>query len=173
MPLTAPSGDENLNRWYDTPKRHSVDSDSDLGLQTSNFKAGAIFDMLDFIARDSYARYLGIEITDYGPGTAKAKLVLQQHHLNSMGSVHGGAVFSLADAVFSVASNSHGGIAMAVNVSISFFKAVREGALVAEAREISLNRKLATYLIDVTDDHGNAVAMFQGTVYKKQDVSER
>ncbi len=134
--------------------------------------AGVMFVMLDFIARDSYAKHLGIEIIDFGPGTAKAKMVLQQRHLNSMGSVHGGAVFSLADAVFSVASNSHGGIAVAVNVSISYFKAVKEGTLLAEAREVSLNRKLATYLINVTDEHGNAVALFQGTVYKKQPGSE-
>jgi acyl-CoA thioesterase len=58
---------------------------------------------------------------------------------------------------------------MAINVGISFFKAVTIGALTAEANEVSLNPKLATYLVNVTDDGGNAIALFQGTVYRKKD----
>lgn len=123
--------------------------------------------MREFAEKDNYAKYLGIEVTDFGPGMAKAKMTIEGHHLNSMGVVHGGAVFSLADAVFAVASNSRGGIAMAVNISISLFKALQGGILFAEAKEISLNRKLATYLINVTNEQGEAVALFQGTVYRK------
>lgn len=123
--------------------------------------------MDDFVARDHYAAHLGINVTEFGPGTAKASMEVTDSHLNSMGTVHGAAVFSLADAVFAVASNSHGGIAMAVNVTISFFKAVRSGLLSAEATEVSLNRKLATYLITVSDEQGERIALFQGTVYRK------
>jgi acyl-CoA thioesterase len=83
--------------------------------------------------------------------------------------VHGGAIFSLADAVFSIASNSHGALAVAINVSISFFKATTKGTLFAEAEEVSFNPKLATYLITVSDDAGNKIALFQGTVYRKRD----
>ncbi len=39
--------------------------------------------------------------------------------------------------------------------------------MTAEAQEVSRNRKLATYLIDVTDDSGAPVAHFRGTVYRK------
>ncbi len=125
--------------------------------------------MDDFIARDRYARYLGVKVTGFGPGTARATMEVTESHLDSMGTVHGGAVFSLADAVFAVASNSHGGIAMAVNVTISYFKAVRSGLLVAEAKEVSLNRKLATYLITVADENDETIALFQGTVYRKAE----
>ena len=126
--------------------------------------------MKKFVDKDQFAKHLGVEILEYSPGKAKARMKLQQHHLNSAGTVHGGAIFSLADAVFSVASNSHGTLAMAINVSISFFKAVKTGTLVAEGREVSFNPKLATYLIDVKDEDGNAVAFFQGTVYRKKDA---
>ena len=95
--------------------------------------------MKRFIDNDRFAEAIGVEITDYGAGTAKARLELTEKHLNSAGTAHGGLIFSLADAVFSVASNSHGTLAMAINVSISFFKAVREGVLTAEGREISFN----------------------------------
>jgi len=122
-----------------------------------------------FVEKDHFAGHLGVEMLEYGDGRACAKMTLRKHHLNSAGMTHGGAIFSLADAVFSAASNSHGTLAVAINVSISFFKAVKEGDLFAEGREVSRNPKLATYIIDVTDGQGNAIALFQGTVYRKKE----
>jgi len=122
-----------------------------------------------FVQQDQFARHIGIEMLHYGKGTAKARMEIGNHHRNSAGMVHGGAIFSLADAVFSIASNSHGTLAVAINVSISFFKATTKGTLFAEAEEVSFNPKLATYLITVTDDTGNKIALFQGTVYRKKD----
>jgi len=66
--------------------------------------------------------------------------------------VHGGAIFTLADLAFAAASNSHGTVAVAINASIWFVTAAREGTLYAEAKEVSRNPKLATYSIQVTDD---------------------
>jgi len=125
--------------------------------------------MKKFVQQDHFARYIGVEMLEHGKGTAKARMEIGNHHRNSAGMVHGGAIFSLADAVFSIASNSHGTLAVAINVSISFFKAAKGGALFAEAEEVSINPKLATYLITVTDDAGNRIALFQGTVYRKKD----
>ncbi len=123
-----------------------------------------------FVDRDNFAKHLGIEMLEYSKGRARARMEIQSHHLNSAGMLHGGAIFSLADAVFSVASNSHGTLAVAINVSISFFKAVKNGVLIAEGREVSFNPKLATYLIDIKDEAGNAIALFQGTVYRKKET---
>jgi acyl-CoA thioesterase len=122
-----------------------------------------------FVLKDHFARHLGVEMLEYGDGRAQARMTIEKHHLNSAGTVHGGAIFSLADAVFSVASNSHGSLALAINVSISFFRAVTRGTLTAEAEEVSINPKLATYLITVNDEAGNKIALFQGTVYRKKD----
>ena len=122
-----------------------------------------------FVQKDHFARHLGVEMLDFGGGRARARMEIDKHHLNSAGTVHGGAIFSLADAVFSVASNSHGSLALAINVSISFFKAVTRGTLTAEAEEVSINPRLATYLITVSDETGSRIALFQGTVYRKKD----
>ncbi|MDO9309979.1 MAG: PaaI family thioesterase, partial [Deltaproteobacteria bacterium] len=65
------------------------------------------------------------------------------------------------------ASNSHGTLAMGINTSVSFVKAAVAGTLYAEARELARNRKLATYSVMITDDTGDLVAIFQGTVYRK------
>ena len=122
-----------------------------------------------FIENDRFAKHVDIEILEYSRGTARARMVIKNHHLNSAGTVHGGAIFALADAVFSAASNSHGTLAMAINVSISYFKAVSGGELTAAAEEVAINPKLATYLIPVQDDKGNSIALFQGTVYRKKE----
>lgn len=125
-----------------------------------------------FVENDRFATHNGITIYDIKEGTAKGKMKIEPHHLNSAGTVHGGAIFALADAVFSAASNSHGTLAMAINVSISYFKAVKEGTLCAEAEEVSLNPKLGTYLIRITDSNGEIVALFKGTVYRKNTPLE-
>ncbi len=123
-----------------------------------------------FVDNDRLAKHLGIEMLEHAKGGARARMEIRDHHLNSAGMLHGGAIFALADAVFSAASNSHGTLAVAINVSISYFKAVREGTVTAAAEEVSLNPKLATYLIPVRDAEGSTIALFQGTVYRKREA---
>jgi acyl-CoA thioesterase len=122
-----------------------------------------------FVERDAFAKHLGVEMLDCGHGSARARMKIRAHHLNSAGILHGGALFSLADAVFSAASNSHGTLAVAINATMSFFEAVGDGILVAEAREVALSRRLATYIVDVRDESGSAIAQMQGTVYRKKE----
>ncbi len=86
-----------------------------------------------------------------------------------MGTVQGGAIFTLADFSFAAAANSHGTVAVAINVSITFMKAATAGTLWAEAREISKNFKVGAYSVEIKDDHGDLVAQFQGLAYRKQD----
>jgi acyl-CoA thioesterase len=96
-------------------------------------------------------------------------MTLHPHHLNALKTVQGGAIFTLADFTFAVACNSHGTLAVALNVSITFMKAATTGTLWAEAREISKNFKVGTYTVDVKDDAGDLVAQFQGLAYRKKD----
>jgi acyl-CoA thioesterase len=125
-----------------------------------------------FPERDAFAKLAGIELLEMGPGKARACMPVTRDHLNAAGTVHGGAIFTLADFVFAMASNSHGRLAVAINVSISYLKAVRQGVLTAEAEEISLNQRIGTYLIRIVDDEKDLVAMFQGTVYRKKETLE-
>jgi acyl-CoA thioesterase len=127
----------------------------------------AMDDLKRFVEQDAFARHVGVEVLEYGDGRATARLIVQPQHLNSAGTLHGGAIFSLADAAFSAAANSHGVLALSIDTSISYFRAVSGGTLTAEAREVARNPKLATYLIDVTDESGGLIAHFRGTVYRK------
>jgi len=119
--------------------------------------------------KDQFAERCNIELVSVTPGQALAKMTLQPHHWNGLGTVQGGAIFTLADFAFAAAANSHGTVAVAINVSITFMKAVSAGTLWAEAKELSRNSKLGTYTIDVKDEAGGLVALFQGLVYRKKD----
>jgi len=122
-----------------------------------------------FFENDLFAKALGIEIVDVQPGRARARMTIREDHYNGLRIVHGGALFSLADLAFAVASNSHGRVAVAINATISFLKAVERGTLTAEAEEVACSARLATYVIHIRDDSGEVVAVFQGTVYRKKD----
>ena len=120
-----------------------------------------------FFQRDRFAALAGIELLEVSPGYAKVKMPIDDRHLNGVCCVHGGAIFTLADFAFAVASNSHGTVAVAAQVSITFVKAARQGAaLYAEAREASRGSKLASYTIHVTDQDGGLIAIFQGLAYR-------
>jgi acyl-CoA thioesterase len=119
---------------------------------------------------DRFAAHCGIELLSVSEGKAQARMALGPHHWNALGIVQGGAIFTLADYAFAAASNSYGTVALAINVSISFIKAAKAGMLCAEAVETSRNFKLATYTVQVKDDAGDVVALFQGMVYRKQET---
>jgi len=120
-----------------------------------------------FFTKDAWAREAGIELMEVSAGRAKVRMRIAGRHVNSHGTVHGGAIFTLADTAFALASNSHGTPAAAINAHISYVKAATAGTLYAEAGETSLNPKIATYTVTVTDDNGEIIALFQGMVYRK------
>lgn len=116
---------------------------------------------------DYFAQHCHIELISIQPGTARAKMTLGQQHWNGLGTIQGGAIFTLADFTFAAASNSHGTVAVALNVNITFLKAASTGTLWAEAREIAKNAKVGSYTVEVKDDAGDLVALFQGVAYRK------
>jgi acyl-CoA thioesterase len=118
---------------------------------------------------DRFSELANIELLSASLGRATAKMVLHPHHINGLKTVHGGAIFTLADFTFAVAANSHGTVAVAINANITFMKAAVTGTLWAEARELSRNFKIATYTVEIKDDAGELVAQFQGLAYRKKD----
>ncbi|WP_297098729.1 PaaI family thioesterase [uncultured Draconibacterium sp.] len=122
--------------------------------------------------KDVFAANNGIKLVEAEPGYAKSSMEIKPSHYNSVGIVHGGALFTLADFTFAVASNSHGRVALAIDAEISFFKATSSGTLTAVAKEISLNGKLGTYLVEITNEANEHIAHFKGTVYRKKDKIE-
>ncbi len=122
-----------------------------------------------FKENDQFARHTGIELLEITTGYARAKLEIHQEHLNGVGIVHGGAIFTLADLAFAAASNSHGTVAVAINANVSFLKAIGTGTLYATAKEVSKNQKIAAYEVLVSDQNDDIIATFQGMVYRKRE----
>jgi acyl-CoA thioesterase len=120
-----------------------------------------------FFSMDIWANDAGIEFLDVSPGKAKVRMLIGDRHKNSHGTVHGGAIFTLADTAFALASNSHGVPAAAINANISYVKSASAGTLYADAEEFSVSPKIATYTVTVTDENGDKIAIFQGMVYRR------
>jgi len=120
-----------------------------------------------FFTSDAWAKEAGIELMEVSTGRSKVRMKIERKHVNSHDTVHGGAIFTLADTAFALASNSHGIPAAAINAHISYVKSATAGTLYAEATESSLSPKIATYSVIVTDDKGEKIALFEGMVYRK------
>ena len=120
-----------------------------------------------FLNDDKFALHAGIELLEVKSGTAKVRMEVKPFHINGVGLVHGGALFTLADFAFAAAANSHEEVAVAINASISYLKGVKAGILYAEAEEISNSRKISVYSIKIINEHNQLIATFQGMAYKK------
>jgi acyl-CoA thioesterase len=122
------------------------------------------------INKDPFAHLLGATIEIIEPGYSRVSLVVTASMLNFHGMTHGGLLFSLGDIAFAAASNSHGQIALALNVATSFIRPTGVGDhLVAEAREVHLGGATALYDIVITEKNSQQlVAKSQATVYRKR-----
>ncbi|MFH0968522.1 MAG: PaaI family thioesterase [Methanobacteriota archaeon] len=124
-------------------------------------------DCASFFAADTFANDIGIRLITVSTGRSTMELTITDKHRNPHGTVHGGVIYSLADAAFAVASNSHGIPSVGINTSITFMKAATSGILYAEAEEFSKNPKLGTYIVEVYDQEREKIAVFQGLAYRR------
>lgn len=122
----------------------------------------------EYFKADRFAVLAGIEIIEAGTGYCKTRMRIEKRHLNAANVVQGGAIFTLADLAFAVASNSHGQLALAVNVNISFLQGKSSGVLYAEAVEVCEPKRLGAYDVLVTDEEDSIIARFNGMVYRKK-----
>lgn len=122
-----------------------------------------------YFKEDRLAQLLGVQLVEVGKGRAKTRLVLQDSHMNAAHMVHGGAIFTLAACAFFAAANSHGTLALGINASVTFLKAVRGGELIAEAVENSVNPRLGSYTVTVHTAEGELIATFQGLAYRRPE----
>jgi acyl-CoA thioesterase len=115
---------------------------------------------------------VGIKLLEVSPGRAKTRLEIGDRHLNGLGIIQGGVIFTLADFALAAASNSHGTAAVLVNANTSYFKGISRGTIFAEATEEFINPKLATYMVRVTNEENQLIALMQATVYRKKETLE-
>ena len=121
--------------------------------------------------RDAFSKWLGIELIDVQEGYAKVKMTVRSEMTNGFHIAHGGISYSLADSCFAFASNSHGRHAVSIETSISHTKAIFPGdILIAESQLENLSNKLGIYTVKVFNQKDEVVALFKGTVFRKENV---
>lgn len=97
-------------------------------------------------SRDATLQSLGLERLSIGAGYAAVAMTVQQAMVNGIGITHGGAIFTLADAVFSLACNSYNERTVAAHCSIAFLRPTRLGdRLIATATEVVRSERSGIY----------------------------
>ena len=121
-------------------------------------------------AQEPYARIFGIRIVELEEGRALLEMKTTPSMNNLFGMTHGGAIFSLVDAAFELAVNSHGTVAVALGVNMNYLNAPLPGeSLRAEGREVNRSRKISACQITVTGEDGRLIATCQAMAYRKKD----
>ena len=106
---------------------------------------------------------MGMELLACQPGRASMRMVVRPLHLNGHKICHGGFIFTLADSTFAYACNSRNHATVANGCSIEFLRPAHEGdVLTAEGVEQTLSGRHGIYDIRVSNQKGQAVALFRG-----------
>ncbi|MFM2146221.1 MAG: hypothetical protein RL732_1057 [Bacteroidota bacterium] len=118
-------------------------------------------------SNDAFSKWMGVEILEIREGYSKLQMKIRQEMMNSFGIVHGGIPFSLADTTFALACNNRNNLSVALDCAITFSKAINLGdTLIAEAKEIHNGRSTGVYLVTLTNQDQQQVALFKGTCFR-------
>src|SRR5688572_24259157 len=121
------------------------------------------------IEKDLFSQWLGIERLEEREGYCALKMKIRPEMCNGFDIAHGGISFAFADSALAFASNSHGRHAVSIETSISHIRSIRAGeTIIATAQEKNLSNNIGIYEVTVTKENGELVALFKGTVFRKE-----
>ena len=114
--------------------------------------------------RDRFAAETAGAVIDAAEsGYAVCSMTLDERHMNAADMVMGGAIFTLADFAFAVATNIDGNLTVAQTSQITFLNKTRGKRLTAEAKAVKNGRSTCFYIVNVRDDLGNDIAVLTVT----------
>ena len=118
--------------------------------------------------KDRLISCFGMDIIEVKKGSAAVRMKVGIDHVNAADVCHGGVIFSLADVAFALGCNSHGILSLALDMSISFLKAVQVGeTITARCEERHAGKSTGCYIIEVSDAANNLVALVKATAFRK------
>ncbi|HRO08502.1 MAG TPA: hotdog fold thioesterase [Saprospiraceae bacterium] len=125
------------------------------------------------LENDAFSKWMEIEVVALSLGSCTLIARIRQEMLNGFGIAHGGIAYALADSALAFASNSHGLKAVSIETSISHTKPVHlNDTIQANAVEKNLTKHIGIYEVILTNQHGQTVALFKGTVYRSGESWE-
>lgn len=98
----------------------------------------------DFHHNDVFSINNGIKILKMDEGYAEAELDYQVGHNNFMGTLHGGALATLADVTAGISIISFGKLCVTLNANINYIKPVQQGKIKAVANALHRSRQIGT-----------------------------
>ena len=125
----------------------------------------------DFFKNDLFAiKLLGAEILEAHDDYAKCSFKITRDHQNAIEIVMGGAIFTLADFTFAVATNQHEEYnTVSTTANISYLNPGRGEILYAEAIKIRDGKTICFYDVNVYNEKNILIAKvnISGTHIKK------
>ena len=116
---------------------------------------------------DFFSQWMQVKVLEIKEGYSKIQMTIRKEMVNGFGIVHGGLPFSLADSAFAFACNNRNNLSVALDVTITFTKAVNVGdVLTAEAKEFHNGRSTGVYVITVSNQRDEQIALFKGTCFR-------
>ena len=107
-----------------------------------------------------------MQIEEVRPGYGRTSLVLQEHHGNLQGAMHGGVVMSIADTAVGVACVAYGKKVVTLSMTTNFIGNVRVGEKVtATANVVSNGNRVIVMDCRVESSQGKLLAKLQCTFY--------
>ena len=103
-----------------------------------------------------YAQHMGLKIEKISMDEVVCSMGIQPFMINSMGRVHGGAIYALIDHTFAIISNMlHDGTGQSTEVK--FYRPASTD-LKCVAKPINVSRSLGIYDVRVYSDEGKLIA---------------
>ncbi len=111
---------------------------------------------------------LELDLIQSSPGAAEMVLEVKASHLNAVGVLHGGAVFTLVDSSMACAimeTLKEGETCVSVEIKVNNVAPVRDGTIVARSTIGHRGKTLVHLETDVRTTHGRLVAKGLGTFF--------
>ena len=120
------------------------------------------------VEKEPFAQALKMELVALNEGYSAVEMAYDPAAMDNIyARAHGGAIFALIDEAFETACQTHGTIAVALNVNVTYVTSPEAGArLRVEAQEVSKTNKTAAYDIKVTDQDGQIIATCQALAFR-------
>jgi uncharacterized protein (TIGR00369 family) len=120
------------------------------------------------ITPNGFARHIGVEWIDLDPDGARARIKVEDHHLQPFGVVHGGVYAALAESICSAATydavRENDEVALGMANSTTFLRPIAGGHVNALARVRQRGRTTWVWDVELSDDEGQPCALVRMTL---------
>lgn len=125
-----------------------------------------------FNKQDSFSKYNNIKLTKMELGYAEAEIEIKEDSFNFMGSLHGGAIFTLGDVVAGTSIVSYGYNCVTLNCNINFIRPVFKGKVIAKANVVHKGKQTGITEMTIVDEDNKLICRGTYTMFIMDNAVE-